>query len=745
MRRGRLPAAGRLPPDRRRAGLLAALAVGLVLATPAAPALAATPPGGDVPRDVEAALGGEVTPTGTGLYRVKTGDGIRLTTHGPDFRDEIIYPKAGHGTGLGPGDPERAPVCAADAASDRYQEVLYGYWDPAGADPGENRLAEVREPIRAAVRRMNAVLSSESVASGGAAADYIVRCEAGGEVRVSAFGVATTSGTDRATFSQVVDAAEAAGFTDRLADYTIFYAGDGPAGTCGTGSYYANDSPSALNPNNNPGGATEGGYGVSFNGCWYGSVPMHENGHNQGAVQRYAPYSTGTGAHCYDENDVMCYSPDGGDANQGGTINRCTDYLHFDCGWDTYFDAAPEPGEWLETHWNLGSSANRFIAFGTPGQNTSPSAAFDFACTDLACEFTDASEDQDGTVASRSWDFGDGATSTAADPAHEFAAAGTYDVELTVTDDDGDATSLTRELSVPVAPPPPNDPFAAAQVLGGASASAGGGNDGATKEPGEPDHALDPGGDGGASVWYRWTAPASGTAVVGTCGSDFDTLLAVYEAGAEITTLPRIGSSDDTLRSGCFRQSEVAFTAAGGTAYAIAVDGYDRTDTGANDPETGNIELALALSSPPSAPAEPPAQPGGGQAPVTPVDGEGDGGVDAEPVEFASKRLRRGTALTETAGPPGSMHRYSLKLPRRARKLRVALDGPAGSDLDLYLGDGRNPATARRGCSPGEPDADEACRVRRPKRKRWFAAVENIDASAGARFTIRATYRRPRT
>ncbi len=32
--------------------------------------------------------------------------------------------------------------------------------------------------------------------------------------------------------------------------------------------------------------------------CWNGSTPMHENGHNQGAVQYDAPYSTGDGAHC---------------------------------------------------------------------------------------------------------------------------------------------------------------------------------------------------------------------------------------------------------------------------------------------------------------------------------------------------------------------------------------------------------------------------------------------------------------
>jgi hypothetical protein len=343
------------------------LALALVVAAPAALAHAVPAGGGegDVPAEVEAALGGEVSVAPSGLYEVEASGGIDLTTHGPDLRAEVPEPKATHGSGLGPGDPERAPICAANPATDRYQEVLYAYWDPLGADPGNNRLAEVREPIRAAVRRMNAVLNLESLASGGPTADYIVRCDSG-EIRVTAFPVTTTSGTDRASFSQIVTAAAAAGFTNQLADYTIFYDGDGPAGACGIGSYSRNDSPSVNNPNNNPGGATQGGYGVSFDGCWYGSVPMHENGHNQGAVQPSAPHSTGTGAHCDQVADVMCYSPDGGNLLQTGTVNDCQDFIWFDCKFDTYFDAAPEAGEWLDSHWNIGdSTTNRFITFPT--------------------------------------------------------------------------------------------------------------------------------------------------------------------------------------------------------------------------------------------------------------------------------------------------------------------------------------------------------------------------------------------
>lgn len=77
-----------------------------------------------------------------------------------------------------------------------------------------------------------------------------------------------------------------------------------------------------------------------------------------------------------------------------------------------------------------------------------PVAAFTFAANQLAVAFTDASTDADGVIAARSWSFGDGATSTAANPTHTYAAPGTYQVQLTVTDDDGLTATTTRQVTV---------------------------------------------------------------------------------------------------------------------------------------------------------------------------------------------------------------------------------------------------------------------------------------------------------
>jgi len=84
--------------------------------------------------------------------------------------------------------------------------------------------------------------------------------------------------------------------------------------------------------------------------------------------------------------------------------------------------------------------------------NQPPTANFTSSCTGLSCNFTSTSSDPDGSVASYSWTFGDGTTSTAQNPSHSYAAGGTYAVTLRVTDNQG-AQSTTTTKSVTVTPP----------------------------------------------------------------------------------------------------------------------------------------------------------------------------------------------------------------------------------------------------------------------------------------------------
>lgn len=63
-----------------------------------------------------------------------------------------------------------------------------------------------------------------------------------------------------------------------------------------------------------------------------------------------------------------------------------------------------------------------------------------------------ASRDPDGTIVSYEWDFGDGYSGVGETTTHTFNTAGTYSVELTVTDNEGARGSTSHSIAVTEAP-----------------------------------------------------------------------------------------------------------------------------------------------------------------------------------------------------------------------------------------------------------------------------------------------------
>jgi len=188
-------------------------------------------------------------------------------------------------------------------------------------------------------------------------------------------------------------------------------------------------------------------------------------------------------------------------------------------------------------------------------------------------------------------------------------------------------------------------------------------NLGATSEVGvgEPRHA---GKRGGKSLWMTWRPGQSGVATFRTVGSNFDTLLAVYE-GNSLASLVEVASDED---SGGFLTSVVRFNAESGRDYQIAVDGF----AGA----TGTVVLSWDLD------VAVPALPRIAQQPGDRLGRLGDPvvlQVVAGPPGVAFQWFRNGVLL---AGRTASTLLFEAIRAADAGTYRVRVRAPNGATLD---------------------------------------------------------------
>ena len=140
--------------------------------------------------------------------------------------------------------------------------------------------------------------------------------------------------------------------------------------------------------------------------------------------------------------------------------------------------------------------------------------------------------------------------------------------------------------------PPPNDDFAAAVPLAGSSGHAVYDNDWATTQPGEPSTVA--GERNTRSVWFRWTAPATGSLRVDTCmapptGAQADVLLGVY-SGTAVDGLTALAENDEgeACQSWAGGPASVEIDVIAGTTYRVLVTGFDGA--------MGEFDLRWALS-----------------------------------------------------------------------------------------------------------------------------------------------------
>jgi gliding motility-associated-like protein len=100
------------------------------------------------------------------------------------------------------------------------------------------------------------------------------------------------------------------------------------------------------------------------------------------------------------------------------------------------------------------NQGNCTVSLGAQVFPTSVYAGFDFgtACANAPLQFTDTSTVTNGTISGWDWDFGDGQTSTAQNPAHTFTASGAYNVQLIVSSDEGCTDTIEQTVNVDALP-----------------------------------------------------------------------------------------------------------------------------------------------------------------------------------------------------------------------------------------------------------------------------------------------------
>jgi hypothetical protein len=225
-----------------------------------------------------------------------------------------------------------------------------------------NRFASLLPSFKLWAAGVDDVVNRSAALTGGVRdVRYVTEAGSGSTCEAKVVNLTVPNGST-SSFNATINAVRAMGYDDPSRKYLMWTDANIE---CGIATLYGDDNHAQGNLNN----GSYAQYARIDSGCWgFGngsgehSVEAHELVHTLGAVNRSAAHSTANG-HCWDENDTMCYADGGGHA----MVQVCPaerEYL-LDCNTDDYFSTFPDPGGYLETHWNAADS--RFLIGGGDG------------------------------------------------------------------------------------------------------------------------------------------------------------------------------------------------------------------------------------------------------------------------------------------------------------------------------------------------------------------------------------------
>jgi hypothetical protein len=233
---------------------------------------------------------------------------------------------------LGPDDV----ACAGDGRTGKRVQLLYLH-ESASA----SRYGKFLNSFRTWAAGVDAIYDASAGETGGS---RHIRYVTTPECRPDVAEVQLPDGSLR-SFASTIDALRSLGYNRADRKYLMF------ADTnlyCGISTYVNDTRPGRGNRNN--GGPS---YSRVDSGCWSAAMAAHQLTHALGAILSDSPNATGAGS-CLDEYDLLC----GKDRTGKPVKNVCPkkNDIRLDCGHDDYFSTNPEPGSYLDIHWNVALS-----------------------------------------------------------------------------------------------------------------------------------------------------------------------------------------------------------------------------------------------------------------------------------------------------------------------------------------------------------------------------------------------------
>lgn len=362
-----------------------------------------------------------------------------------------------------------------------------------------------------------------------------------------------------------------------------------------------------------------------------------------------------------------------------------------------------------------------------PAANNNPVANFTFSTSGLTATFTDSSTDSDGSIASRSWAFGDSTTSTATNPSKTYSAGGTYNVTLTVTDNLGATNSVTKSVTVTAptnAAPVANFSF----VTSGLTATF---TNSSTDSDGSIASSSWNFGDGGTSTT---TSPSRTYAAGGT----YNVQLTVTDNGGATNSITR--SVTVTAPVTTYAISGTITTSGGAGISGVTVStGSVSATTNASGAYTisnlanGTYTITPTLSGYTFTPAN---------RSVT----ISSANVTAQNFTGAttSNVLTNGVAKTGLSGALNSQTVYTMVVPAGATGLKFVTTAGTG-DADLFVKFGSAPTTTVYDCKSAGATAAETCNIATAQAGTYYVMILGYSAYSGVSLTGSYTIAQPRT